>query len=419
MKKILISILSILPILSLAHAQDVPQYFPQKAIDFDVRGGVGNTFEKLKAGKDVTIAYLGGSITAMNGWRNKTTDWLRREFPNANVKEIHAAIGGTGSDLGAFRVGRDALDHNPDLLFVEFAVNDGGAAPENIWKQMEGIVRQTWKRNPRTDIVFVYTIHNSMCDTVRKGEFPRSAGAMEMLADFYQIPSVNFQTRVVKMIDEGTLVFKGDAPTPETIVFSGDDCHPKDAGHQLYFLDIERAFNAMRDIEPTDHAPKLEKIFIEGNLENAKSVPITREMLHGNWKIVQEGEPFFGFSNRLGTVWIANEPGSAVEFKFRGSVVKMYDILGPNFGQVYVTLDGVKKGPFPRFDSYCSWSRLATLTCGNNLDPNEIHTIRVEIDAQQPSRSSVPESAEKPEKYDGTNYVTGLLLLVGEIVDTP
>jgi lysophospholipase L1-like esterase len=86
----------------------------------------------------VTVAYLGGSITAMNGWRNKTTDWLRTTYPGATFKEIHAAIGGTGSDLGVFRLGRDVLAHKPDLLFVEFATNDGGQPPEQIWAQYGG-----------------------------------------------------------------------------------------------------------------------------------------------------------------------------------------------------------------------------------------------------------------------------------------
>ena len=53
----------------------------------------------------------------------------------------------TGSDLGVFRVQQDVLSKQPDLLFVEFAVNDGGAAPEQIIRCMEGIVRQTWRAN--------------------------------------------------------------------------------------------------------------------------------------------------------------------------------------------------------------------------------------------------------------------------------
>ncbi len=120
-----------------------------KAEEVHVRKGVGNFLAKLKAGKPVTVAYFGGSITEMNGWRNMTTDWLRKANPKAEVTEVHAAIGGTGSGLGVFRLGHDALAKNPDLLFVEFATNDGGAPAEAIWRNFDGIVQQTWRKNPK------------------------------------------------------------------------------------------------------------------------------------------------------------------------------------------------------------------------------------------------------------------------------
>ena len=107
------------------------------------RSGLPNAFAKLRKGAQVRVAYLGGSITAQDGWRPKTLTWLRQQFPAADVSEINAAIGGTGSDLGVFRLKHDVLDHNPDLLFVEFAVHDSDASPGQIYRSMEGIVRQT------------------------------------------------------------------------------------------------------------------------------------------------------------------------------------------------------------------------------------------------------------------------------------
>lgn len=116
------------------------------------RDGLPNFFSKIKQGGEVKVAYFGGSITAANGWRVYTREWLSERFPNSKFTEIDAAIGGTGSDLGVYRLARDVLQYQPDLMFVEFSVNDGGATPENIWKAMEGIVRQTWSRLPHCEI---------------------------------------------------------------------------------------------------------------------------------------------------------------------------------------------------------------------------------------------------------------------------
>jgi hypothetical protein len=162
-----------------------------EAVESHPRQGLPNFFAKLKQGKDVRIAYFGGSITAQDGWRPKTLKWFQEQYPNAKVSEINAAIGGTGSDLGVFRCGQDVLAEHPDLVFEEFAVNDGGASPEQIYRCMEGIVRQTWRANPETDICFVYTLAGNMLETLQAGKYPRAASAMEKLADFYGIPSIN------------------------------------------------------------------------------------------------------------------------------------------------------------------------------------------------------------------------------------
>jgi hypothetical protein len=114
----------------------------RSAVELRARDGLPNFFAKMRAGGKLTVAYFGGSITAANGWRPQTTAWLQQHYPKAKVTEVNAAIGGTGSDLGVFRLGHDVLEHRPDLVFVEFAVNDGGASPEQIYCCMEGIVRQ-------------------------------------------------------------------------------------------------------------------------------------------------------------------------------------------------------------------------------------------------------------------------------------
>ena len=44
-------------------------------------------------------------------------------------------MGGTGSDLGVFRLQHDVLRQRPDLVFIEFAVNDAGALPRSCWTE--------------------------------------------------------------------------------------------------------------------------------------------------------------------------------------------------------------------------------------------------------------------------------------------
>ncbi len=390
------------------------------------RDGIGHVMAKIRAGQKVTVAYLGGSITAANGWRPKTTAWLQKTFPKAKFEEIHAAIGGTGSDLGVFRVGHDVLQYNPDLLFVEFAVNDGGAAPEAIWRNMEGIVRQTWRKDPQTDIVFAYTIHEGMIEEVKKGLCPRSASAMEPLADFYGITSVNFQVPVVELLQQDKLVFRADnQPEGDKLWFAADGCHPRDAGHEIYLQLMADAITQMQDRRPADHQAKLAKSFVADNGEAAKMVPVQEKMLSGDWTALPADDAKQkAFGNRLGQIWMAARPGSRLHFKFKGSAAKLYDLLGPDGGQVIITVDG-KTGakPVPRFDSYCTYHRLATLNLVANADPNQVHEVTVEIHPEQPDRQSVafrlkdPETELKQPKYQGTRLWVGQILLLGDLVE--
>ena len=234
---------------SAAEDEDYPL---REAVECHPRSGLANLRSKVEAGDTVKVAYLGGSITAAAGWRVQSRAWFQERYPEARFEEIFAAIGGTGSDLGVFRLHNDVLRHEPDLLFVEFAVNDGGAPPERIHKAMEGIVRQTWRADPTIDICFVYTVSLPVMPDLREGHMQRSASAMEEVADHYGIPSIHFGVEVAELETAGDLVVK--APKPDDLaeakpmVFSTDGVHPHaDTGHRLYTEAIARSWPSIRD----------------------------------------------------------------------------------------------------------------------------------------------------------------------------
>ncbi|MCY3023791.1 MAG: SGNH/GDSL hydrolase family protein [Planctomycetota bacterium] len=391
------------------------------------RNGLGNIYAKLNDGKEVRIAYFGGSITAANGWRVKTLKWFQTTYPKAKASEIIAAIGGTGSDLGAFRCRQDVLQYKPDLVCVEFAVNDGGAPPQQIYRTMEGIVRQIWTADPATDICFVYTLHTSMKLDYEKERCPRSATAQERIADYYGIPSINVAMRIVQMAGEGKLVYKkekdasgADKPVPDGVMlFSNDECHPTDPAHQVYCDVIVDGFKKMEATsKPGPH--ELKAPFVADNWENARLVPIKQEMLTGGWKKLDPQTGMGkGFQKYLPEIWEAKTPGDKLTFAFKGTAVKLYDIVGPDGGQAVCTLDGKASPPRPRFDMYCSYHRLASLSVAEGL-ANAVHTVTVEVHPEQPNRDSVLKVEKnkpgfKPEKYNGTVLRVGAIMLLGDL----
>lgn len=398
---------------------------PVKAELLKPRDGTGNFIHKLITGQPVKIAYFGGSITAAPGWRIKSREWFSKQYPKCKIEEIHAAIGGTGSDLGAFRIQKDALNHNPDLLFIEFAVNDGNAAPQRIWQGMEGIIRQTWIHSPKTDICFVYTFRTGYEKELALGLCPNAASTMEMLADHYGIPSINVALKITQLQQQGKLIYQSETPAEKgAIRFSSDGVHPLDEGHQIYADVIAEAFQKLA-ASRTPIAHSIKTPFIKTNWEHARMVSLAPSMLKGDWKALKKEETLAkNFQNRLGTIYEASSPGASIAFKFKGSTAKLYDLIGPDGGQVVITIDEKSSAkPTPRFDSHCTYHRITTLNLAEGLDPEKEHSVKVEIHPEQPDRSSVsfrlknPAFELKTPKYQGTNIRVGQILLIGSLVE--
>jgi lysophospholipase L1-like esterase len=115
--------------------------------------GMGDTarlqhmLAKARRGEPVVVGVIGGSITAGAraskpelSWGNLAAKWWTDTFSQAKVSFVNAGIGATCSDLGAHRVQAHLLDRHPDIVMVEYAVNDGinPMAAETL----EGLVRR-------------------------------------------------------------------------------------------------------------------------------------------------------------------------------------------------------------------------------------------------------------------------------------
>jgi lysophospholipase L1-like esterase len=64
---------------------------------------------------------------------------LKKLYPHAVINVIVTAIGGETSDRGAKRFDSEVLVHRPDVLFIDYALNDRGIgleAAEKAWSEM-------------------------------------------------------------------------------------------------------------------------------------------------------------------------------------------------------------------------------------------------------------------------------------------
>ncbi len=397
----------------------LPGVEPVAAAEVRTRGGLGNLAAKLKAGKPVTIVAFAGGSHAQGGWLNQVTDWLRASYPDSEITAINASIHGgfRGSGASVFRFGHDALRYNPDLVVIDFAADDFESGDEAVRGNAEGMVRQAWKANPEIDLLFAYAFRPDYAPDYEKGMCPSAVSAYERVGIHYNIPSVNMGYRVAALAREGKLAIKpageGAQQDPDIPVFSRDGVSVTVDGNRLYAASITDALAGLLAAgEPGPHA--LPKAMRGRNMEGAVQIPITRDMLSGEWEEVVP--PRLGASkwdNHFDSLWVTKTPGSKLTFTFTGTRAWIFDVFGPGTGRVKVTIDGVDRGMRQQVDPWSYYYRIGSLEIGSNLPAGE-HTVTVELLPDVPDRSVPIEAAKKANQYRPADF-EGVALHFGAI----
>jgi len=356
---------------------------------------IGAFFNKMRAGKAVTVAYLGGSITAGVGasdaaktaYRTLVTNWLRQNFKGAAVSELNAGVAGTGALYGAMRVRRDVIAYKPDLVFIEFALSDANDAPEtqeSVQKALEGMLRQLLIVPQPPEVVLLYTTN---AKRAAHGEW------QDALAAHYQIPVINLQDSLWQKIEAGQ--FKPAALWPSALNKEG--LVPGDEGHKA-FANLITAFLAEQ--AKLDPAP-IPKIL--------PTPLISDEMNYGEIKAIAEfkHEPAWrkepNQDRNLPALLLSTDKANAqVEMYFEGSVLGLSFRVGPDGGSFECLIDG-KPAPAPlnRVDCYDSTAHLQTRLIPGGLGMNE-HKLTIRV------------LSGKNPKSTGTAVRLGSLLVGGQ-----
>lgn len=314
------------------------------------RGGLGRFANRLRVGGPVTVAYLGGSITwgghasdiERTSYRALTTQWLERTYPRSVVRAINAGVGGTGSDLGAFRVGRDVLAHEPDLVFLEFAVNDMGRSDESVLAAFEGIVRAIRRARPGADLCVVYTLHQDHLKEYASGELPRTVMLHEQVAERYGLASIHMARDAARRVAAGEVSWD---------TFSRDSCHPTDAGFAMYGQTLREGLTAMlagpQDAGDVTLAPPLSA----DPWDAATMRAVRPDDVGEGWSyrpMVASG----GWNCFTGLL-VADQPGATVALPFEGRHGGLLFELGPSSGDIDVAVDD---GPVTRLRVFDKWA---------------------------------------------------------------
>ena len=178
-------------------------------------------FEKAANGESITVGHIGGSITqgAVSGhsrqysWARLSHEWLTKQFPDAEIGFVNAGIGGTPSDYGNFRGQPHLLSHDPDIVFIEFSVNNN-SLNEVHKESYEALLRAALNDEKEPAVALVISVLATDHAVSQAMEF----------AEYYGVPVINVDEGVFYGVDAGELTIAEYAP---------DTIHPYEWGHRI------------------------------------------------------------------------------------------------------------------------------------------------------------------------------------------
>lgn len=328
--------------------------------------------EKAENGEDITIAFLGGSITqGCNStvpekcYVELTYKWFKERFSNVNVKHINAGVGATGSLIGVHRVEKQVISENPDIVFVDAAVNDDEDYSCKV--AYESLIRRLLSSDSKPAVVEVFMT----MDTGFNVQEQQIA-----IGERYNVPMISFREALKCEVLNNKIKY-ADVLT--------DEVHPNDSGH---YIISKLLINFINNVYKNEYK-KGEKIKIVDNILETPCVFEDRYIngtIMNNLKVQPKeaigfynyDEGFQVFQNAWKYNSEINEDGRLfVEFEAKNIVLLYKKSISENSGKINVKVNGKEKAFLDTYfkDGWGDYSATEILELGD-----EIKKYKIEID---------------------------------------
>ena len=354
-----------------------------------VREGLPEVGRKLAKGP-ICVGYLGGSLTMMKeGWRPLFHTWLNTRFPNDRAhRALHVGRGGVGSVSGAFFVQDEICGHDPDVVFVEYAINDSYdflTPPALRRPAIEGIVRSIRLCHPTAEICLVYMHH------VLRGEEIRAAVEdYESLADHYGLPSIHVGRFLLDRVEEGAWSFRGEGGLPALL---RDECHPLPEGNRWIADLIAAAFLRLIRSEGGSAPRALPPACSRAPLVGGRVIPVDPSMIDGPYEL--ESRKVGNYAAPV--TWYALPEGTRLRWRAGPRVFGLFVVVGPRSGVVRAEAGG-DRVEVALLDRWCTYERISTCILardGEGLGGGK-GDATIELSPEAPDYAACPKLEDPP-----------------------
>lgn len=311
---------------------------------------------KAEAGAELSVVFLGGSLTwganasdpQRTSYRALMADYLRNRYPKSSIAFHDAAIGGTGSLLGIFRLDRDVFAREPDLVFLDFTINDNisSTTPQRL-AAYESILQRLIERGI---LVQVITMGNKQAAVPAFD--PSTLETYQAHLKLVEAYQTALGDTLPLLREEGE---KGSDRVNELYPFDG--IHPDDSGYRVFFEAARLGFETAVESATSPALPS-EPVF-EARYPYQERIYLRDRELPGGWRksaTYRTSMWFDGLSSRwMDDVILCDvQDNDAVEplrVEFEGTFVAVFGEANENGLGFRVRIDGEPVLYSPRKDA--------------------------------------------------------------------
>lgn len=219
----------------MAEADD-PRNDPRDDPENDPRRFVARTLDDLKNGCDVTVVAFGDSITAgyavRRGFPSFWKEMLQKKYPETRIEMINSGVSGDTTMDGVARLDWSVLSYEPDLVTVNFGINDCvlGLGLEEFEMNFVEVIRRI-RAGPDSEILLLSS------QPLETPPYDR------MVLDYYQAIERAAREMDVGFVDVyGAWMDQIKAGTPlSSLILPGLD-HPNEAGYRIVAEELMKLF---------------------------------------------------------------------------------------------------------------------------------------------------------------------------------
>lgn len=216
-----------------AQVAQTQNYLDNVKLEMENKWPNNRTVNVVFHGHSVPSGYWsGGVVKTLEAYPHLTLVNIKSQYPYAVVNVITTSVGGENAAQGARRFTKDVLPLKPDVLFIDYALNDRKGGLKIACVAWEKMIKEAKLKGIK---VVVMTPTPDTKEDIRDDNTPLAQHAMQIrqLAEKYNVGLVDSYQCFKTLVEDGGSIS----------AYMAQNNHPNEKGHKLVSELITDFFN--------------------------------------------------------------------------------------------------------------------------------------------------------------------------------